>query len=114
MVFAERLLSMPKPNSFVFKFLKTKKRNLGDINVPNSKYPQVDSSASSLNPLFPRLLCLDDITIRPDKAPALSHFQLGFLIGAVELLWRQTFLGGPLPAYTSAPLRPLLQTQAPS
>ena len=55
MVFAERLLSMPKPNSFVFKFLKTKKRNLGDINVPNSKYPQVDSSASSLNPLFPRL-----------------------------------------------------------
>ena len=53
MVFAERLLSMPKPNSFVFKFLKTKKRNLGDISVPNSKHPQVDSSASSLNPLFP-------------------------------------------------------------
>lgn len=78
MVFAERLLSVPKPNSFVFKFLKTKERNLGDINVPNSKYPQVDSSASSLNPLFPRLLCLDDITIRPDKAPAPEPFSAQF------------------------------------
>lgn len=40
---------MPKPNHFVFKFLKSKKRSLGDINVPNSKYPKVNSSTSSLS-----------------------------------------------------------------
>ena len=98
MVFAERLLSMPKPNSFVFKFLKTKKRNLGDINVPNSKYPQ-DSSASSLNPLFPRLSVW--LMIPPSaqtKPQLLRHLQLSFLICKVELSWRQIFLGRSSPA----------------
>lgn len=68
---------MPKPSNFVFKFLKTKKRNLGDINVPNSKYPKVNSSTSSLSLLFP--VCPVWMVISPStqtKPKPLDHFQL--------------------------------------
>lgn len=64
------LLSMPKPNNFVFKFLKTKKRNFDDINVPKIKMSKSELISFLLQPVLQCLFCLvGDITVHPDKTP---------------------------------------------